>query len=351
MATPLKIAVIYPKDDPKVSSIGNEATCITEGLLSKAKRTGAIEYRFYDNERDPIKTISVAEAIAKEKFDIAIGTVTSSEAIAAAKILNQAQIPFFATTATNPEVTKDKPYSFRLPFDDYHQAQTLAGFVAKEQRPQKVAVVKNISLPYSEFLATEFSSHLKSLGPKIAINQFNIIEGFSQYGTLVDKIMAFKPDVIFVPIYAPDAAKLYNELAARPGKFSLVGSDTIGGRDSFFKVLKGTSQRISLVFVKSWADGPDGPEKEAFLKAHATYCKDQNVTVISAAAYDVVRATLLGFQKNEKARGLDMISTIKNLGYAGVTGVFHHNSNGEPDKPLFLHKIENGRSIFWKKYP
>jgi branched-chain amino acid transport system substrate-binding protein len=351
-APQLRIAVIYPKDDPKVSSIGNEAACITEGLLAEAKKAGApIDYRFFDNERDPIKTVSVAEAIAKDKFDLAIGTVTSSEAIAAAKILNSAKIPFFATTATNPDVTKDKPYSFRLPFDDYHQAQTLALFVAKEQRAKKVAVVRNISLPYSEFLAVEFSSHLKTLDPKVVIDQFDIIEGFSQYGALVDKIVASKAEVTFVPIYAPDVAKLYNELATRPGKFSLLGGDTVGGRDSFFKVLKGTSQNVSLVFVKSWADGPEGPEKDAFLKAHAVYCKDQNITLVSAAAYDVVRASLLGVKKDGNARELKLISVIKSLGYNGLTGIFKHKRNGEPEKPLFLHKIENDRSSYWKRYP
>lgn len=351
-AAPLRIAVIYPKDDPKVSTIGNEAACITEGLLSEAKKAGVpIDYQFFDNERDPIKTVSVAETIVKEKFDLVIGTVTSSEAIAAAKILNAAQIPLFATTATNPDVTKDKPYSFRLPFDDYLQAHTLAQFAASELRAKKVAVVRNISLPYSEFLALEFTAHLKALDAKAVIDQFDIIEGFSQYGTLVDKLVAAKADAIFIPIYAPDAAKLYNELATRPGKFSLVGSDTVGGRDSFFKVLKGTSPSISLVFAKSWADRPEGPEKEAFLKAQAAYCKDQNATLISAAAYDVVRATLLGLRKNEKARGLELVSAIKGLGYKGLTGVFKHNKNGEPEKPLFLHKIENGRSSFWKRYP
>lgn len=325
---------------------------MTDGLLGEAKKNGmAISYQFFDNERDPLKTVTVAEAITKEKFDIAIGTVTSSEAIAAAKVLNQAKIPLFATTATNPEVTKDKPYSFRLPFDDYHQAHTLAQFAAKEKKVSKVAIVKNISLPYSEFLASEFTAQLKTLRPQTKIDQFDIIEGFSEYGQLVDKIIATKADLIFVPVYAPDVARFYNELATRPGKFSLLGADTVGGRESFFKVLKGTSQNISLVFVKSWGDGPQGPEKSAFLKAQAAYCKDQGTTLTSAAAYDVVRVTLLALQKNPKARGLELIATIKNLEYNGLTGLFKHNKDGEPDKALFLHKIENGRSMFWKKYP
>lgn len=352
VASPIRVAVIYPKDDPKVSTIGNEASCITKGMLSEAKKDGLdISFEFFDNERDPIKTVAVAEKIAKEKFTIAMGTVTSSEAIAAAKILNESKIPFFATTATNPEVTKEKPYSFRLPFDDYHQARTLAQFVAKELKASSVSIVKNISLPYSEFLAVEFSKTLKLLNPKVKLIEFEIIEGFSQYSALIDKVVAAKTDVTFLPIYAPDAARFYNELALRPGKFSLLGGDTIGGRDSFFKVLKGTTPNISLVFVKSWADGPEGPEKPNFLRFQAEYCKDQNTTLTSAAAYDVVRATLLALKKNPKATGLQLISAIKGLNYQGVTGVFKHNERGEPEKPLFLHKIEDSRSAFWKKYP
>ena len=96
-ARTIRIAAIYPVSQPaNYDRYGLEAWCVTKAVLEDARKSGldiSVE-PFNINYEDPINTGVVARHIVKENYDVAIGTLISTQALAAAPIFEGAGTPF-----------------------------------------------------------------------------------------------------------------------------------------------------------------------------------------------------------------------------------------------------------------
>ena len=328
-----------------------EAACMTRAVVEQAKVSGLdIAFKLVTHDRHLLDTVGAANQIAKRNYDAAIGALVSSDAIVASNVFEKAGIPFITPTATNPLVTEGKKFATRIPFNDYRQSHLLAKLTAREFRAKSVAVIRNTSMPYSDFLGKQFAIELKKLSPKTRIREFTTFKGFSDFPALIGKILADPTDVIFVPLTQASLANIYVALESKKAKVTLLSSDTIEGQPKFVNLLENQSGRIRFVYPKHWNDKVQGPESKNYLNLHKKHCSKYPHSMTTIAAYDAASVLVRALKKNPKLRGEKLVHSIKKTKYHGMGGSLVYGTRGDPVKPLELFELVGARAVHWRRW-
>ena len=126
----------------------------------------------------------------------------------------------------------------------------------------------------------------------------------------------------------------------------LLGSDSIGGRKSFFEIIKATDDSIKFYFVRQWNKVFNGPHANDYHSIHKKYCQGYDKTTMSVAAYDALKMVLNAIQKNSKVKGTNLVKEIKKHTYRGLIGDVTFKRRNTPHKRLYLYSIESNKIKF-----
>lgn len=352
-ARTFRIAAIYPMSTPGHinCTCGSEAACITRAAITDAQKAGMnVSIHTELTDRSIFGAVEAANRVAMSQYDAVLGTFISSEAIPVSDVLEKAGIPFIAPTATNPQVTAGKKFSLRIPFNDFRQSKLLARLAVTEFKVKRIAVIRNSSNSYSEFLGLQFPKEVLAIEPSVKISQYPTIDGFNNYRSLITEIMSTSPDLIFVPLTQEILASVYSELIAYNKSIILLGSDTIEGKPQFMDLFGNKPTKIKFVFPKHWDEKLNGSKAKRYLKLHQQYCSQYQPSMVSVASYDAAELLLSGLREKPSARAEELISTIRSLRFDGVTGPIVYGKDGDPIKPIELFELKSNNSKYWKRY-
>ncbi len=328
-----------------------EAACMTRAVVEQAKKEGLdVSFTLVTRDHNLFSTLEAAKQIAEAKYDAVVGTLVSTDAIVAGTVFEEAGIPFIAPTATNPRVTEGKKFVTRIPFNDYQQSHLLAKLANQELKATSIAVIRNTSQPYSDFLGKQFVVELKKINPKIKVREFPIFEGFSAFPALIDKVLAEPTDLIFVPVMQASIANVYVALEARKAKLTLLSSDTIEGQPKFIDLLGARSGRIQFIYPKHWNDKVEGPESVNYLHLHKKFCGKYSHSMTTIAAYDAASVLVRALKQNPGLRGDKIIKAIHRTHYHGMAGPLAYGKEGDPIKPLELFVLRGNRGVHWRRW-
>lgn len=353
IAKPFRIAALYP-----ATNLGHinctcaqEAACITGAVVAEARKEGVeVSVDFIDTKWNPLKTLAGAQEIAAKRYDAAVGTLISTDALMAVPVLEKAGIPFVVPTASNPRVTEGRSFVARIAFNDYRQAFLLARLAKEEYRPKRVAIIRNVSQPYSDFLGKEFAVQIRKMDPGVIISEHILVDGFKDFKKLAGEATAGNPDLLFVPISQVQLSSLYVELVNRRASLALLGSDTVEGQLDFVKTLGLVSTSIRFVFPKHWNERLEGPAAKHYGSLYRSHCGKYPLSMASAAAYDAISLMIQTLKKYPAARGKEFIRRLKSMEYVGMTGPMRYGPDGEPIKALELFTIRDGKTVYWRRY-
>ena len=105
----------------------------------------------------------VRKLISQDKVVAVLGEVASGKSLEAAPICQQNSIPMISPASTNPKVTEEGDYIFRVCFIDPFQGTVMAKF-AQGKGWKKVAVLTDVKQAYSVGLADFFMKGLVAGG-------------------------------------------------------------------------------------------------------------------------------------------------------------------------------------------
>lgn len=352
-ARTIRIAAIYPISQPaNYDRFGLEAWCVTKAVLEDAKKNGLdIAFEPFNTSSDPIHTGVVAKQIAKENYDIAIGTLVSVQALAAAPIFEDAGLPFIVPTASHPDVTKGRKYVTRIPFNDFRQAELLAKLTASDLRPKSVAIIRNVSEPYSNFLGKEYAKKLHELAPQIGIKDYPVLNGFNNHAELIESILKEKRELIFVPLIQSNVSSFYSELSKQGAKVTLLGSDIVENDVDFLGALGKISPHIRFIFVQHWDRLLRGPSAALYRRIHETTCSKYPDSMVASAAFDSTMLLVEALRAKKEFSKENFIPTIKALNFSGLMGPIVYGPDGDPIKPLQLFTVDRSKTVFLKEFP
>lgn len=348
----VRVAGIYPNHTRGHlnCTCGLEAACITNAAIKRAQSEGmGIDFKLVNKDWDVFGTLAAAQKVSNEKFDVAVGTLVSADALVASDVLEASGIPFIIPTATHPKVTAGKHFVTRIPFNDYRQAALLARLALTDLKASKIAIIRNASAPYSDFLGREFAKNAQK-GRGIEVRDYPIFEDFTNFSSLVDRILEQKPDLLFVPLPQAQIASIYVALANRKASLTVLSSDTVEKTPKFLELMAPISDSIHFIYPKHWNGKFEGPEASRYLALHRKYCSQYEASMTTMAAYDAIALVIRALKANPSARGKSLISLIRSTPYHGMTGQMVYGADGDPIKPIELYRVEGKEVVFWKRY-
>jgi branched-chain amino acid transport system substrate-binding protein len=302
-----------------------------------------IDLVILDNNSTAIGSKIAAEKAASMHVSGAIGPLWSSQALAAAAVLQKAGIPMITPTGTKPEITRVGSYIFRACITDSFQGKVMAHYAAVDLKARTASVLINMNEEYSMGLAEYFTRHFSQYGGKV------VYTGNYQ-GTAVDfkeqisKMMELAPDVVFIPGYARDSGLIIKQAISLGMKTVFLGGD--GWDNSMFEYAGNLID--GGYYTTMWHPDVPFPQSRVlqarYRKKYAKPCDDMRVP-LTYDAFMLLATAIHDARSRNPARIRNALASVH--GFKGATGTISFDEHGDPlNKETVILTFKKGSSAF-----
>jgi len=305
-----------------------------------------VELVVADNKSDKVEAANAVQRLVdKEKVKVVLGSWGSGYSIAAGPIVQEAKVPAMGLTCTNPLVTKDNPYYFRVCFIDPFQGTVMATYANKNLNAKTAVLIREISNDYSVGLAKFFSDTFKKLaGESSILAELNYNTGDQDFTAQLTTIKASNPDVIFAPGNYTESALIMKQARELGITAPFLGGDTWEtpelidvGKDAVEGCL------LSTAFD---AGGATGDLAKTFLaKYDEKYHKEPAAfTVLAFDGYRLVLDAIRRADSIDTTKIRDAIAATRD--FEGVAGDVTLDENGDATKSAFIKTVKDGKFTY-----
>ena len=304
-----------------------------------------INVALVDNKSEKVEAANaVARLIEYEKVAVIIGSSASSVAIPGSEVANKAGVPMVGNVCTNPLVTLNKPYVFRVCFIDPFQGAVLANFAVNNLNAKTAVVIQDIASDYSVGLSNFFrEDFIKLTGdPKSIIGLISFQTGDQDFTAQVTYAAGKKPDVVFVPAGAyGDAALILKQGREMGITAKFLGGDTMDVPE-FISI---GGKEVEGVYFSTHYDASAATTEKAvrfYNDYKKKYNKDPQVNAaLSFDAFNLVVDAIKRAGSADPKAIRDALAATKD--YEGVTGMITLDYNGDAVKDAVIRTVENGK--------
>jgi len=347
-------------DIPKVGEMSKEA-----GEMLKADINGAggldvggkkymLEFVYEDNEAKAESAVTTAlKLIEKDEVLAMIGPNSSKQAVPAGQVANDNETVMITPWSTNPATTLDRPWVFRAAFLDPFQGPVAVNYAVKTFNAKTAAVLYDLENDYSKGLAEIFRDEFEKKMGKGTVLAFESHGTKDQdFSAQLTKIIAAKPDFIFVPDNYNQVALIVPQARKLGYKGDFMGSDSWGSAE--LMTLCGDDCKGLSFSTHYAAAGATGATKEFIDRFQAKYGAVPDD--VAALTWDATRVVLQGIQnagslsgklKRDRKAVRDGIAAITS--FAGITGNMKFNDQGDPIKCAVVVKISQTGEFEFKE--
>lgn len=281
---------------------------------------------------------AVTRLITQDKVIAILGEVASSRSLAMAPIAQNYKIPMITPSSTNPKVTEQGDYIFRVCFIDPFQGTVMAKFAKEQLKATKIAILRDVKNDYSVGLANFFTETFKKGGGEIVIDQ-SYSAGDIDFKSQLTAIRTKNPEAIFVPGYYTEVGLIARQAKELGIQAPLLGGD--GWDSPKLKEIGGEAINQSY-FSNHYSAEDQSPTVQGFVgKFKETY----HITPDSLAAmgYDATRVLADAISRAKSLNPTDIREAIAaTKDFAGVTGKITIDTQRNALKSAVVLKIENG---------
>lgn len=344
----IKIGVFEPMTG--ANAAGGEMT--VEGIKLANEKLGEVlgkkvELVIVDNKSDKVEAANAASRlIEKDKVVAIIGSYGSSLSMAAGDIVKNAKVPAVGCSPTNPLVTLNNDYYFRVCFIDPFQGTVMANYAFNDLGAKKAAIIQDVQQDYSVGLSKYFVDSFKEL-----TGDENSIVGTTSYNTgdqdfsaQLTNIKALNPDVIFAPGNYGESALLIKQARDLGITAPILGGDTWEAPE--FIEIGGDAVEGAVFSTHFTAEAPVTELSKSFLNDYqAKYNKEANA--FGALGYD---AYMVIIDAIEKANSADPVAIREKIaetqGFVGATGNITLDQNGDAVKSAVIKKVDAAKFTY-----
>jgi branched-chain amino acid transport system substrate-binding protein len=353
-ANTIKIGYNIPMtgDIPKVGEMSKQAAEMLKadingaGGLEVGGKKYMLEFIYEDNEAKAESAVTTAlKLIEKDEILAMIGPNSSKQAVPAGQVADDNNTVMVTPWSTNPDTTFDRPWVFRAAFLDPFQGPVAVNFAVETFNAKTAAVLYDLSNDYSKGLAEIFKAEFeKKMGA-------NTVLAFESHGTKdldfsaqLTKIIATKPDFIFVPDNYNQVALIVKQSHQLGWTGPFMGSDSWGSAE--LMELCGDDCKGLYFSTHYAAAGATGDTKkfiDRFTAKYGTVPDD-----VAALTWDATRLVLMAIQnsgglsgKLSKDRKAVRAGMRKITSFAGVTGSMKFDDQGDPIKCAVVVRISD----------
>jgi branched-chain amino acid transport system substrate-binding protein len=303
-----------------------------------------IELVIADNKSDKVEAANAAQRLVdKEKVQVILGSWGSSLSMAAGPIVKDKKVPAIGLSCTNPLVTKDNDYYFRVCFIDPFQGTVMANYAYKEVKAKKAIIIREVTNDYSVGLAKFFEDSFKKLtgDDKSILAELSYNTGDQDFSAQLTEVKKFKPDVIFAPGNFTESALVVKQARELGIKTPFLGGDT-WETPEFIDVGKKAVEGV--VFSTFFAtEVPITETSKIFLDAYRKqYSKEPAaVTALGFDGYLVARAAIEKAATLDTVKIRDAINATKD--FPGAAGIINFDENRNATKNAVIKTVKDGK--------
>ena len=310
--------------------------------------TYKIELAIADNKSDKVEAANAGQSLVdRDKVNVVLGSWGSGLSMAAGPIFQAAKIPAIGLSCTNPLVTKDNPYYFRVFFIDPFQGTVMATYANKNLGAKKAIIIREVSNDYSVGLAKFFADAFVKLtgDSKAIVATLNYNTGDQDFSAQLTQIKALKADVIFAPGNYTESALIIKQARELGIKTPFLGGDT-WEISEFITVGKSAVEgAVMSTFFDN--DAPLTPLSKVFVTEYQKkYGKlPSGTAVLGFDGYLLAIDAIKRAGSIDPVKIRDAIAATRN--FAGASGyVTFSPGSGDPVKSAVIKTVLGGKFVF-----
>ncbi len=343
----IKIGVFEPMTG--ANAAGGEMT--VEGIKLANEKVGEVlgkkvELVVLDNKSEKVEAANaVSRLIEKEKVVAIIGSYGSSLSMAAGDIVKNEEIPAVGCSPTNPLVTLDNDFYFRVCFIDPFQGTVMSNYAIDELGAKTAAIIQDVEQDYSVGLSTYFErAFTEKNGADSILAKASYNTGAQDFSAQLTNVKALNPDVIFAPGNYGESALLIKQARDLGMDTPILGGDTWESPD--FLDIGGDAVEGAVYSTHFTAEKPVTEVSETFLADYKEkYGKEANA--FSALGYDAYMVIIGAIKNADSADSVAIRDELaKTTDFTGATGNITLDENGDAVKSAIINKVEGGKFIY-----
>ncbi|MBQ3402967.1 MAG: ABC transporter substrate-binding protein [Synergistaceae bacterium] len=306
-----------------------------------------VELVIVDNKSDKVEAANaVTRLIENDKVNAIIGTYGSSLAMAGGEVAEKAGIPVIGTSCTNPLVTLDKKFYFRVCFIDPFQGAGAATYAFRNLGLKKAATLVDMSNDYSVGLGKFFRDSFKKMGGEIVASLF-YQSGDTDFTAQLTALIDAQPDIVFLPAYFAEGAIVLKQAKELGAAFRFIGADAMDNPE----IVTLGGDAVEGFMHTTFAYDPSMPEMnevaKAFTAAWNEVHPDKAPNVNCALGYDcyiMLKDAIERAGSADPAKIRDALEATRDL--PTVTGMTTINATHDAEKDMGIVEIRGGKKTF-----
>ena len=287
-----------------------------------------------DSQGDPDSAVSAYGKLMDSGMNVSLGCVLSGEAQSVITAAVEDGILIVTPTSSAVACIEGNPNAFRVCFNDAAQGTASADYIADNNLGTKIAVFYQSDIDYSAGLYETFQAEAANRGLEIVEEQTFTAGSNTDFSTQINAIRDSGCELVFLPIYAAEAATFLTQAAGKLDGITFFGCD---GMDGIQTKVSDTSLIEGLMMLTPFAaDAEDAATQsfvEKYVPVHGTE-PDQ----FAADGYDavyIVKAAMEQCGKTPADADFNeaMVAAMYEIHVEGLTGTMTWDENNEPNKP------------------
>jgi len=303
-----------------------------------------VELKLVDTKSDKVDAANaVSRLIEKEKVAAIIGEMISGNTIAGSDHAERSQVPMVSPTATNPIVTQNKKYIFRVCFIDPDQGRIAAKLAHDELKARTAAMIYDISQDYCVALAAFFKEEFTKGGGKI-LAEAKFKSGDRDFTPQLSTIKTAKPDIIYAPIYYTECALIAKQAREMGLNLPILTGD---GAQAPELIQLGGKAVEGVYFTAHFHKDMINTERgKNFLTAYEKESGKEldAFTAMAADAYFIIIDAIKRAGSADSKKIREALAATKD--FKGVTGNITLKPDGNAVKAMVINKVKDGKFVY-----
>lgn len=308
-------------------------TTSLQGIEAAVALSGAeVELSVCDNASTAEGSVACANRFVDEGVLAVVGPISTTHAIPAAEVLQQASVIMISTASTNPATTQIGDFIFRMSYTDDFQGRVAARYAVNELGAQNAIIFRQQDDDYSFGLANFFDEEFQNLGGSTVIVDY--VANTVDFSAQINDVLGTPADVIYFSGFCAEGAALVPALRAAGFDQQMLGADAaddsqcpVGGGpafDGFIFTGFGGSEVLSGAAADRAGDFGD-----AFW-AQFPNASDFNGFTLSGA--DTVNVMVEAVRIAGSVESAEVLAALQGLeGFPGVSGeITYAGTDGTP---------------------